>query len=97
MESTQIENEEGSWHLLADSPDALRAVIDFLNRRDKKALRQVCRAARSAIDSTVTSLHLEFEQEEGGDEEDSPEFIEGQPLFRTEEEEDALAAPLTRQ
>jgi hypothetical protein len=87
MESTQTETEQGGWHLLADSPDALRGVINFLSQRDKKSFRGVCSAARLAVNSTVTSLHLEFEEEEGED--DSPEFIEGQPLFQNKDEEDA--------
>ncbi|KAG7671947.1 hypothetical protein Ndes2526B_g07116 [Nannochloris sp. 'desiccata'] len=87
MELTQTESEQGGWYLLADSPDALRAVINFLTHRDKKSFRGVCSAARLAVDSTVASLHLEFEEEEGED--DSPEFIEGQPLFINEDEEDA--------
>jgi Leucine-rich repeat (LRR) protein len=70
-----------SWPLLADSPDALRAVINCLESlRDQQSFRLVCKAARAAVDSTVTSLHLEFEPEEG--ENDSPQFNE-------EEEEDA--------
>jgi len=87
MDSTQTGSEQGGWYLLADSPDALRAVINLLGHRDKKSFRCVCSAARLAVNSTVTSLHLEFEEEEGED--DSPEFIEGQPLFHSEEEEDA--------
>lgn len=55
-----------------NSPDIVGHIASFLNQNDKKSLRQVCKAAREALDAQVFSIRISFYDGTSGDNKNNP-------------------------